>query len=361
MAWLHGNTWQRYAATSDKDAVVAALIGDYQVIDNPASADWAFNPTGGRDGDQSLHLEDGGCFGKGVAPGSATSIVGLPCRMNTTLVQAGLVGIWDGIGNRQQVVYVINADGSISAYRMGGFQGYLQFSSGTLLGSTAPGLFTFGSDIHLGFVTTIHASAGVVKVYINGVLRLDLSGLNTQNASASGAVYSLIVVGNYPLGSIDLSSGFYICDDTGAQCNAFLGDLVGEVVRPTANGVLAQWTASSGTNAACVDDVSPDGDATRVTADSVGLSDLYTHGPLTQIADGIQCAQIVTIGKKSTSGTRALAHLVRSGGTTYAQTDQYLGSDYAAQITPVELDPATSAPWTVSGWNATQIGQKVSV
>jgi hypothetical protein len=360
MAWLHGNTFERYAVSNDPDTVVEELSVDYQVIGNPATANWAVVAGAGRDGGQALHVEGGGYIGKGVAAGSATSIVAFPCRFNHLLVQAGIVGIWDGVGNRQQVVYVVNADGSISVYRTSGYGNYLTTWS-TLLGTTAPGLITPNTYVHLGFVTTIDPSAGVCQVYVNGTRRLNLTGQNTQNSSASGAVYSLLVVGLDFAGDLDLSSGLYMCDDTGAHCNAFLGDLVGEVVRPAANGVLAQWTPSSGTNAACVDDISPDGDATRVTADSVDLADLYTHGPLTQIADGIQCAQIVTIGKKSTSGTRALAHLVRSGGTTYVQADQYLGTDYAAQVTPVELDPATSAPWTISGWDATQIGQKVTV
>jgi hypothetical protein len=351
MAWRFGDTFDTYA-TSD--------LGQRYPSFGPYGTE-VINVGTGRDGTNALRFGAAplrGCVGRGITPTTATLFVHLALRQYASHATQGVLSFWNAAESRQQVLFTLNDNGGISARRGTSNEVILQVY-GDLLGSTAGGLVPLGAYVHLGFAVQVHPSAGVITVYVNGLAQLTLTGLNTRNGTITASDVDHIIVGGTDLEIDD----FVISDDvdTGDGCTAFLGDLAGERLLLTGDGATTQLTRSGGaSNASCVDDPTPDGNATVVTGTTVGLTDLYTHSALTRL-DTVRCLQIATVAKKSSGGTRAIAHVVRTGGVNYPQTDQALGTDYAAQISPLALNPETSAAWTNAEVDATELGPKVTV
>jgi hypothetical protein len=219
---------------------------------------------------------------------------------------------------------------------------------------------------HVAFKIKVHSSAGTLTIYVNGSVVLTLTGLNTRG-SASDDQTDLVMYGYFNNVAACYFDDFIITDSVTVDDddrNGYLGDVIGERVALVGDGASSQWTRNSGaTNASCVDDTLQDGDATIVTADTVGRLDLYTVAAPVRIANPLQFLQITTVGKKDTGGTRAIAHAVRSAGANHIQADRYLSTSYAAQVTRLVTNPETSAAFLMSelGPTGIQVGQKVTV
>jgi len=307
-----------------------------------------------------------GCIGRGLTLSTATHFVHFAIRP-TALTTHGVIAFWNSVYQRQHVVISLNDNGSLSVRKeTTGTQidaAGINISTTTVLGTTPAGLVTPNAWVHIGCAVKVHATTGTATVYINGAAVLTLSGQNTYNATSATTEVDEIVIGYFG-GDVCDFDDFIISDDVaGDGRTTFLGDQLGEVVSVLADGSSTQWTRNTGaTNASCVDDAVPDDDTTTVAAATVGFTDLYTlvSAPV-RVTDPVSCLQLVTVAKKSEGGTRALAHVVRSAGTNYPQSDHYLGSTYVTQQTVVTKNPATSADWLVAAISALEIGQKVTV
>lgn len=355
--WLFGDTCDHYA-TAD----LGTKYTDY----GSGGGDGTRVVAGaGVDGTSAIEFYDGnGHVGRAVVTSRPTLFCGFYWK-SSSLGANRVHSLWDGINGRGQVTYVVNTDGSISAWRVFSNNTFMGYTLSTLLGTSAPGLIFPNVRHHLQFKTTISATVGVCQVKVDGNLVLDLSAQNTRNSEASGDSYTMFGVGGSNGSGSAFVDDIWSCDDDAGPadgCTDFLGQLIGEVSRPNGAGVSSGFTPTSGANYTNVDDSTPDGDTTIVTSSVVGTKDTYAHSPLTRIGSGIKCVQLVTTAKKTSGATRAIRHVLRSGGTDYEGPDLYLPTVYAMQITPKPLDPATSAAWAnPAAVDATEIGQTVSV
>lgn len=354
MAWLGGTSCDGYA-TAD--------LGKRFVI--VGSGGIAVSPGTGRFGTNSIRCSTGnGYVGMAAVTSSATVITGRAFRTAIVGTEFPFCEVWDGLAGQGQVLYTINTDGSISAWRVGASNPPMRYAGSTRLGTSAPGIIQPNIYYSIVIKTTISATTGVCVVKVNGATVLNLTAQNTRNASASGNTYTVLLDGlGATVTTVDVDD-LWACDDTGAQNNDFPpGDIIGEWSVVNGAGASSGWTKNSGaTNASCVDDSTPDGDTTIVSAGTVGLKDTYTHAALTRITGGIVCVQTIAVAKVASPGTRAIGLVLRSAGTDYVGSDHYLPADYATQIDVHELDPATSAAWAnPAAVNATEVGEEVTV
>lgn len=349
--WLGGDSYDHYAT--------ADLTKKYTIVQGAPT----ISAGTGRGGTSSLRCPYyGSLVGMSIETGNLDVYQAIAFK-TTGIGRAGLASVYDGVADRSHLSYVLHADGSLSVWRLSTDVTTAYLTAGdafhTMLGVTVPGLLVAGSWQHLEFRSTIHTSAGAVRIKVNGHEVLAVTGINTQGAGASARV-TLALHGGNDAGVVDWDD-LMIYDSSGDPPNASLGDLTAECLFPNAVGNASDWTPTSGDNYTCVDDAAPDGDSTTVTADTPSQKDTYPHTHLARITRDIAVVQSVITAKKSDSGTRALAAVTRVGTTDYqSSVDHYLASQYAMYRHGRPTNPGNGA-WTKAAVDATEIGQIVSV
>jgi len=260
---------------------------------------------------------------------------------------------YNGIGTQSmayQVRLCVNASGFLEVYR--------GKPPGDLLG-TGTHYITAGNWYFIEFGAYIDDTAGTVQVYIDGMLDIDLSGVDTQPLPTDTA--DGILLGGYTVNnSTELRLGqLYICDDQGTEHNTFLGDCRVIAQVPTGDGAHSDWTCSAGSDHyALVDDVPPDGDTTYVGSATVGAMDTFTFDDIG--IDGTVIAVKVTLNaEKDEVGPRTLAPVIRQLDVDYIYTDVAPAAMSYGNFSEVFLlRPSDLNPWQVSdlGASATEFG-----
>lgn len=226
--------------------------------------------------------------------------------------------------------------------------GNIQVNSGTYGGSQpqlgrtfTPGLVTFNAYNSLAMQATISAT-GIVNVWVNGVLVLALTNVDTRHLSAPALNYINAVQIMGPSGSPNCSiDDVYCLDCSVAPHTTFLGALRLYAEPPTANGVV-QWTPLSGTNWSEVNTVPPPGDSSYVSSGTVGQVDQYVY-PLTGVAAGSAIAFVEhDLCMRVDSGSRSVGSVA---GGAVAATSQPLSNGYHIYPTPWDINPVSGLPW----------------
>lgn len=246
-----------------------------------------------------------------------------------------------------QCFFHMNTDGTISGYR----------GNGTLLGTSA-GVIPSGSYVYIEFKVTIHASAGVMAIRVNGVSFLNLTGKNTQmsgNATANKFVYYQNP--SFAPGVTTDWHDFYVCDGTGSVNNDFLGDIRVDATFPNAAGTNSAWTPNSAVaNYTTVDENPATDDTDYNSSSTAGNKDTYNYPAIPPSAGTVFGVVVQSTVRKDDAGSRTTRALVLQGGTVYNGATLGVGDTYAIQTEIFEQDPNTAAPWTVAGVNSAEYG-----
>jgi len=239
---------------------------------------------------------------------------------------------------------------------------------GTILGNgTIPLLSDAWTVVEIHLV--ISDTVGVVQAKVDGILDIDLSGQDTNHASASVDVASIglgLPVGgtvSYPAYSLYFDD-FILHDTIGSVANSWPGQAGVHKLNPTGVGNYTQWTKTGASNDADVDDLNSyggtiDSDTTRLSHAVVGERASVTLSDTTA-AGTVGGVQIVTFAKQSEAGSNNLGSFVRISTTDYDQTAYTPDSAaYNPHSDILTTNPATSAAWATAALDALEIGWKV--
>jgi len=234
---------------------------------------------------------------------------------------------------------------SLSSISVGNIQAYKGPS--TLL-ATGTAMIT-GSTWYLIEIHYIPAtSGGVFQVKVNGISDISYSGNTTPGATTIDGIMVGCDDSYWPPGYYDN----VIVDDA-----AWIGNTKIQAIKPTSAGNSTQWGPSSGSNWDCVNEM-PANDNDYVSTNSNDFLDLYTFSDLTGSIEEIKCVQVQARTVKNGAPTpQNLQLAVRSGGTNY-----FSSSNVVPYVNPKslfniwQLNPNTSAAWTVSEVNAAEFG-----
>jgi len=223
--------------------------------------------------------------------------------------------------------------------------------AGGLLG-TASGTYANNAWHYVESRITIDNATGIWQLKVDGTQVLNLAAQDTRNGAAATA--------NQMSFAGDASSyldDIYVNDTTGAQNNAFSGDIRISAYIPNAAGDVTGLTATSGSNYATVDERPPN-DATDYVYDS-GTSnyDLYNI-PDTSGITSVQAATLWLRAQKSDAGAKNIAHKIKSAATEDTGADIALSTSWTYYGKVYDVDPTDSNAWTASKINALQIGAK---
>jgi hypothetical protein len=269
---------------------------------------------------------------------------------DSAVLAFGAAGHWQcGLG--------VRADGTLQPFRVTNAAFTPASASGSYvsyIGSASTFALSVGVWTYLEVRIVCSDTVGVCQARANGSEILNLTSLDTSYDATS-----LTRIG---LGG-DGSSAFYyddlvVMDTTGSLNNAFMGDVTVSAIYPSAAGNSSGWTPSAGSNYQCVDESSPNDDTDYNATSTVGTKDTYAFANAPAGAD-IRAVQVLAAVRKGAEGPGQVKLVTRSGSTDYDGAAQGIGGTTYSYVREVlETDPATSAAWTESGFNAAEFGIK---
>lgn len=162
-----------------------------------------------------------------------------------------------------------------------------------------------------------------------------------------------------------LFDDYYIADTSGTNdVNDFIGCSAAvygwdadtpPIGAPNAAGTTTQWTPSSGSNYACVDEGASDNDASYVETSTAGHKDLYNF-PDWPTSPSVVHSVRATLYARYNSTAGAVRSLAYHSGSTSNGATHTLGGSYAQFSDYFPLCPSTSAAWTSAQLNAAEFG-----
>lgn len=319
---------------------------------------WSVQAAGGRSGGSSIRFTT-------ISAGQTNYLTksldsqptwGVAFAMRFSVLTNGIVAAFDDSGTNQ-VDLRVNADGSFSITR-----------NGTVLGTTQP-ILAINSYCHVELKTTIHPSAGTAQLWVNGSQRLNLSSQNTR-ATANSSANQFRIGGASTFGSTSLAADWddlivYDGQTTDANGNADITGPIGDCaltwLLPTGAGTTTQFTPSTGSNFAAVDDAIPNGDTDYVESTTVGQKDTYALADLPANIVTVKSVAMVHYVRKTDAGSRQMGAVLRSGGTDYTHpTGVDLSDSYLYSFRNWGSNPSGAAAWTPTAVNALEVGQVVN-
>lgn len=299
------------------------------------------NASGGRRGGGCLSAAGTASVIRTVVAG-ASFVMGAAIDANVSSTPV-LFGLYDA--GTVQCDLRVNIDGTLSVTRSGA----------ALTGGTSTQTLTAGYH-YIEWKVTIADSIGAntCKVRVDGIDWITVAAgqdlKSTANASANQ-----VKVGS-PSGGSSLFDDFYLCDQGGSTNNDFLGDVRVDAVYPTSDGANSAWAPSTGTtHYTLVDEAAPN-TTDYVESGTVAQKDTYGMGDISHTPASIFGAQVSIAALKDDAGVRLIKPVTRSGGTDYSGASQALSQSQVYYLEVRETDPATSAAWTKTGFNAAEFG-----
>jgi hypothetical protein len=217
---------------------------------------------------------------------------------------------------------------------------------------------TASTWFHIEGRLVINGASGSIRILLNGV-----EEIATTTANFGSTAAGLVVLSNEQNSFMTWSwDDIYVADSSGlAPRNSYLGDVKVETRFVTADGANTAWTASVGSDYACVDETTgPNGDTDYISSASAGDKDTFVVQDLSESSGTVFGVQTCLLARKDDAGARSVRALVRQGTTDYdCGGDHALSTSYAYVLDIWQQDP-TGSDWTISNVNADEYGVKLA-
>lgn len=221
--------------------------------------------------------------------------------------------------------------------------------NGTLLATSTLRLL-YNLWYYIELKATIDPAAGAYELRVNGQTILTASGVNTR-ASATSQVTAV----RFRNGWYD---DCYVADTTGSLNNDFLGEMRVYALRPSGAGNYTQWTPSVGANYAAVDETTPNDDTDYVSTAVAGNKDTYDYDTLPSSAATVRGVAQTIRHRKDDVGSHTIRTIARVSATDYPGSTVSVLDSYSNTVTLREVNPNTSAAWSVAEVNAAEFGHE---
>jgi hypothetical protein len=306
-----------------------------------------------------ISSDNSGVFGYGrylyrTLPSQASSAGRYNCFPNiaTVFIQCHIffnnafqnyVQVWLTDGSTNQIGFRIRNDGKPQIVR----------GDDTVLANAANSV-ALNTWHFFQFRATVADSNGTAELRVNGQTIVTYTGdtKNTTNAYVNGWRVEASSAGQN--GWFD---NIIVYSNTGNPPNTWTPETRIFDVLPTGAGDTTEWTPSAGANWQCVNEQPSNGDTSYVSAASSPLTDVYAFSTPVPAGAIVYGVAVHATARKDDAGTNNVDGVIQSGGTNYAKgSPQALTSTYVRYRWLWDVDPATSAPWTVAAANAAQAG-----
>ena len=195
---------------------------------------------------------------------------------------------------------------------------------------------------------TVHDTTGAYELRVDEVSVASGSSLDTRNGG-TGVIDRVVI--QQPNGVANDWDDYYEASGS----TSFQGDCRVITDMPNADGTYTAWTASSGSDYQCVDEIPYNSDTDYISTSSATTDDTFGF-PSTGVTGTVLGVQTMAIARKDDAASRNLALLVDSGGTLDVGTSHALGASYVPFERTDLVDPDTSSAWSMTAVNAAEYG-----
>lgn len=194
--------------------------------------------------------------------------------------------------------------------------------------------------------------SGNVRVWVNGELVIDATGVATQRHNQAGW-------NSFGLGMNDTYrhyDDFYVADSFGE-----VGEVRVDTLDPIANTSIADF-APVGTDAGwkAVSEAMPDADATHIASNTLGARSQFELEDASSSIQDVIAVQVRGYAAKLDAGTRAVRYVVASGAAEAKGREHFLATSYTHSFDVHDRNPLTDAPWTPAAIDALRVGVEVT-
>lgn len=246
-----------------------------------------------------------------------------------------------------QLFVAPNASGAISVYRGG--------ATPTLLGTSAAGVLLANTWQYMEMEYVISSTVGSVKVYINGVSVLSLTGVNTQ-ALATNTVSAIYLEGAVNAGRTYFDD-LYVTDTPNR-----LGEQRVITSYPSSDVLTTYWSSSTLGAApyTMIDEATCDADVTYVSSSTYNSRLVVGVPSLPVAAVDVNAVQITGFARKDETQFRQLAlEYQNTAGSVATGPTKTLTPSYAYVNALYPQNPLTGTAWTGTDVNNMRIGARV--
>lgn len=205
-------------------------------------------------------------------------------------------------------------------------------------------------------------NSGSIELRVNGGVQIGPTTVDTQQTANSTADAAYIVEPqNNVIGS--RVEHAILMDGSGGVADDFIGPVDVQLLPPTGDGFYTAWNFTGAASRWEAVQSPPDGDTSYVYAASPGDQITFTHGSLPAGYTDVKMAAVWTYARRDDGTTRAFKTLLRNATPTddLGSNEHFVGDDYIWFFQPYELNPFTSAAWSISEINAVEYGAEVTV
>lgn len=220
--------------------------------------------------------------------------------------------------------------------------------NGTILGTSATGVFPNDTWVHVEAKVVLHDSTGSVEVRVDGSVVLNLTSQDTKNGGTA-SVFSRLALGasHNGGGSPRLFDSWIILNGvssgvTGALNNDFIGPSRVFFSLPDGDGTPENWSLSSGSDSyALTDEATPNGDTDYIYSSSTAVKTQLTMTDTTGITGyDVLGAQTVIYAKKADAGSASFRAGLYSSSAADNGGDWVLGESYLTYVDQFDGDSA---------------------
>lgn len=311
----------------------------------------------GRFGSASLRSTQNGFRKIALSGQLATIVANMSVNLETSFTSGGdRMGFAFMDDVSQQVGWTINNLNQIVVGR-----GANQNNAGTVLATVASPLVV-GVHNHIEFKATIHNTAGIVQLWLNGVLVVNLSSQNTRFTSNNYADSIGFFHGNFGTGAGRLDfSQILLINTSGDDPVDVIGDIRMISDAPTGDSATEQMSRSTGSDSFALIDETPANDDTDYIFDNVsGNKTRLTFPNLSVSPITIHCVALKVRAKKTDAGAITFNHNILSDASENNGPNQAPATEYSMFTHVWPLDPDGNVAWTESQINAASIGVKIT-
>lgn len=244
------------------------------------------------------------------------------------------------VGFNSQIIAVnVVPDGNIQIFR------HPAGGGGEIARTAIPNLVKLNSYVNIACEVTYSATNGIVKVWVNGMLVIDLAGQNTAfpgrpDVTNYNAI-QLMAPGGLPTTFHD---DCYFADCSTGPNVTFLGALRLYSLPPTANAGVS-WTPLTGQNWSEVNEVPPDGDTSYNSSGTPGQQDQYLYPNNVIPPNSFIPFLYHSLDLKTDGEARSVASVVE-GSVNAASIG--LTADYFIYPAFYDLNPSTGNPFDLT-------------
>lgn len=256
----------------------------------------------------------------------------------------------------EQVRLYLRTDGTLLVTR-----GISTSSANVLCASTQ--VLAPNTWYYIELQTHFDNSAGTVVIRVDGETVASALGVDTIYSGSNTAYHFRLIQAIYNSTTyppITLRFHDLYCCDGQAGVTGFQGDCRVETLRPTGAGSATDFTASGGSNYACVDETRFTYDTDYVESSTLNHQDTYAYQNLPSPLGKVVGVQVVNVARSDDGGARSIRALAKSGATTGTGATAALTQSYAQSAHIFETNPDTSSPWTRPEVDGAEFGVEVA-